>query len=146
MVQFFWPTVYTVYYCIRRAPYRNSHDAPKKSTCTNEIGKIVNHEETEYSCGKVLQTWHGSGGNYNFSVTFAYLIYSRQRFAECRKRTTHWEIWSRSSRAITNNKTLRSRHWTVKDYYKQSRTEAHRKQTRRAASVRQRHYRNTEPK
>jgi len=31
--------------------------------------------EIEYSGTKVLKRWRGSGGNRNFPVTFAYVIY-----------------------------------------------------------------------
>jgi len=43
------------------------------SRCADEIGK--RYGEIKYRDGKVLQAWRGSGGNWNFPVTFAYLIY-----------------------------------------------------------------------
>ena len=44
-----------------------SHDEPKMSRFADEVGE--RYEETEYRPmgGKVLQRWHGSGGNVRLS-------------------------------------------------------------------------------
>jgi len=45
----------------------------KKSLFSVEIGE--RYGKIEYRGDKVLQPWHGSGGNWNLRVTFGYLIY-----------------------------------------------------------------------
>ena len=55
-----------------------SHDAPKKLRFADEIGE--RYGEIEYMDGKVLQPWCGSGDNWNFRITFAYVIW---RWVSC---------------------------------------------------------------
>ena len=49
------------------------HDNLTRNLLADEIGEC--YGEIERRGGEVLQRWCGSGGNRNFSVTFAYLIY-----------------------------------------------------------------------